>query len=112
MHKETLEDIGEKELINRLGKFMPKNQASDDCALIKTKNNNLLINNDSLVENVHFNDISISPQDLGWKAVISNLSDLLSSGSQKTSTKIYLSTEQKNFLYCKQVIQLVKILVT
>jgi len=84
MHKETLEDIGEKELINRLGKFMPKNQASDDCALIKTKNNNLLINNDSLVENVHFNDITICPQDLGWKAVVSNLSDLLSSGSKKT----------------------------
>ena len=83
MHKETLEDIGEKELINRLGKFMPKNQVSDDCALIKTKNNNLLVNNDSLVENVHFNDITICPRDLGWKAVISNISDLLSSGSNK-----------------------------
>ena len=84
MHKETLENIGEKELINRLRKFMPKNQASDDCALIKTKNDNLLVNNDSLVENVHFNDITICPQDLGWKAVVSNLSDLLSSGSKKT----------------------------
>jgi len=84
MHKEKLEDIGEKELINRLGKFMPKNQISDDCALIKTKNENLLVNTDSLVENVHFNDISICPQDLGWKAVVSNISDLLSSGSKKT----------------------------
>jgi len=84
MHKELLEDIGEKELINRLGKFMPKNQASDDCALIKTKKENLLVNNDSLVENVHFNDTTIGPQDLGWKAVISNISDLLSSGSKKT----------------------------
>ena len=84
MRKELLEDIGEKELINRLEKFMPKNQASDDCALIKTKNKNLLINNDSLVENVHFNDITICPQDLGWKAVVSNISDLLSSGSKKT----------------------------
>ena len=37
MHKEILEDIGEKELIKRLEKFMPKNQVSDDCALIKTK---------------------------------------------------------------------------
>ena len=83
MHKEILKDIGEKELINRLGKFMPKNQVSDDCALIKAKNNNLLINNDSLVENVHFNDITICPKDLGWKAVISNISDLLSSGSKK-----------------------------
>ena len=84
MHKEILEDIGEKELINRLGKFMPKNQVSDDCALIKSKNENLLINTDSLVENVHFNDITICAQDLGWKAVVSNISDLLSSGSKKT----------------------------
>ena len=59
MHKEILEDIGEKELISRLGKFMPKNQVSDDCALIKTRNDKLLVNNDSLVENVHFNNISI-----------------------------------------------------
>jgi len=84
MHKELLEDIGEKELINRLGKFMPKNQVADDCALIKAKNNNLLVNNDALVENVHFNDATICPQDLGWKAVASNISDLLSSGSKKT----------------------------
>jgi len=84
MRKELLEDIGEKELINRLAKFMPNNQALDDCALIKTKKENLLVNNDSLVENVHFNDTTICPQDLGWKAVISNISDLLSSGSIKT----------------------------
>ena len=84
MHKEILEEIGEKELINRLGKFMPKNQISDDCALIKTKNDSLLVNNDCLVENVHFNDITICPKDLGRKAVVSNISDLLSSGSKKT----------------------------
>ena len=84
MHKETLKDIGEKELINRLAKFMPKNQVLDDCALIKSRNNDLLINNDSLVENIHFNDLTICPTDLGWKAVVSNISDLLSSGSKKT----------------------------
>ena len=84
MHKEILEDIGEKELINRLGKFMPKNQISDDCALIKTKNESLLVNTDCLVENVHFSDITICPEDIGWKAVVSNISDLLSSGSKKT----------------------------
>ena len=76
MHKELLEDIGEKELISRLGKFMPRNQISDDCALIKTRNDNLLVNNDSLIEDVHFNDLTICAQDLGWKAVVSNISDL------------------------------------
>ena len=84
MHKEILGDIGEKELLNRLGKFMPIKQISDDCALIKAKNDNLIINSDSLVENIHFNDLTICPKDLGWKAVVSNISDLLSSGSIKT----------------------------
>ena len=84
MHKEFVKDFGEKELIKRLGQFMPANQTSDDCAFITNKNNNLLINNDALVENVHFSDKTISPIDLGWKAVAANISDLLSSGSKKT----------------------------
>ena len=83
MHRELLEDIGEKELIRRLAEFMPKNQVSDDCAFVKTKNKNLLINTDSLVENVHFNNDTISAIDIGWKAVASNISDLISSGCNK-----------------------------
>ncbi len=83
MHKEILEDIGEKELIKRLAKFMPKNQISDDCAFFKTKNKNLLVNTDSLVENVHFDNDTISALEIGWKAVASNVSDLISSGCSK-----------------------------
>ena len=37
-----------------------------------------------MVENVHFSESTITAKDLGWKAVVSNLSDLLSSGSKKT----------------------------
>jgi len=84
MHKKVLKDIGEKELIKRLAKFMPKNQVSDDCGFVKSKNNNIIVNTDALVENVHFSEETISPLDLGWKAVASNISDLLSSGSKKT----------------------------
>jgi thiamine-monophosphate kinase len=83
MHKELLENIGEKELIKRLARFMPKNQVSDDCAFVKNKNKNLLINTDSLVENIHFNDDTISALDIGWKAVACNVSDLISSGCSK-----------------------------
>ena len=60
MHKEILEDIGEKELINRLGKFMPKNQISDDCALIKSKNENLLVNTCLLYTSPSPRDLSTS----------------------------------------------------
>ena len=83
MHKELLKDIGEKELINRLARFMPEKQVSDDCALIKNTNKDLLINTDSLVENIHFNNETISALDIGWKAVASNVSDLISSGCSK-----------------------------
>tara|TARA_Y100001933_G_scaffold139072_1_gene137919 strand:- start:419 stop:1402 length:984 start_codon:yes stop_codon:yes gene_type:complete len=80
MHKETIKVIGEKELIRRIAKYMPNNQSSDDCALIENKREDLLINTDLMVENTHFNDKIISPRDIGWKAVITNYSDLISSG--------------------------------
>ena len=80
MHKEIIKDIGEKELIKRIAKYMPANQVSDDCAFIKNKKEDLLINTDLLVENTHFNNKIISPRDIGWKAVTTNYSDLISSG--------------------------------
>ena len=80
MHSELIKDLGEKELIKRIAEFMPTNQTSDDCAFINTKKNNLLVNTDLLVEHTHFTDNTIAPLDLGWKAITTNLSDLISSG--------------------------------
>ena len=80
MLNEIIKDIGEKELIRRIAKYMPSNQTSDDCAHIETKKENLLINTDVMVENTHFNHEIISPRDIGWKAVTTNYSDLTSSG--------------------------------
>ena len=80
MHNEIIKDIGEKELIRRIAEYMPNNQASDDCAFIETKREDLLINTDLMVENTHFNHKIISPRDIGWKAVTTNYSDLISSG--------------------------------
>ena len=80
MHREIIKDIGEKELIKRISEYMPANQASDDCAFVKTKRDDLLINTDLMVENTHFNHKIISPRDIGWKAVTTNYSDLISSG--------------------------------
>ena len=80
MHNEIIKDIGEKELIRRIAEYMPTNQTSDDCAFIKTNREDLLINTDLMVENTHFNYKIISPKDLGWKAITTNYSDLVSSG--------------------------------
>ena len=80
MHKETIKDIGEKELLRIISEYMPTGQASDDCAFVEAKREDLLINTDLMVENTHFNDKIISPKDIGWKAVATNYSDLISSG--------------------------------
>jgi len=83
MHEQKLKNIGEKELIRRIAKYMPVNQVSDDCAFIESKRKDLLINTDLMVENTHFNDKIISPRDIGWKAVTTNYSDLISSGCEE-----------------------------
>ena len=84
MLNKQIKEIGEKELIKRISEYMPNNQTSDDCAFLKTNNDDLLINTDLMVENTHFNNKIISPRDLGWKAVTTNYSDLTSSGCLKT----------------------------
>lgn len=79
---ETLAQIGESEMLNRLKVFMEYGQIDDDTALLSTFNSNLLINTDVLVENVHFTEETNSSEDVGWKAITTNLSDLAASGSE------------------------------
>ena len=83
MDNERIKDLGEKELIIRLSKYMPNNQTKDDCASLSIAQQNLLINTDLMVEDTHFNNKTIHPKDLGWKSVTTNYSDLISSGCEK-----------------------------
>ncbi|VEH66823.1 thiamine-monophosphate kinase [Rodentibacter pneumotropicus] len=54
----------------------------DDCALVSVPDDSwLAITTDSMVEHTHFLP-SISPEDLAYKAVATNLSDLASMGAQ------------------------------
>ncbi len=59
---------------------MVKGQIEDDTAQLTLTNPNILINTDIFVENVHFSDSTMSPQDIGWKTVAANISDLAGSG--------------------------------
>ena len=83
MDNERIKDLGEKELIIRLSKYMPQNQTKDDCASLSIAHKNLLINTDLMVEDTHFNTQTIHPKDLGWKSITTNYSDLISSGCEK-----------------------------
>ena len=78
----TIKDIGERELLNRLKKFMRSGQIDDDIAEIESNKNTLLINTDLLVEDIHFSEKISNAKDIGWKCITTNVSDLICSGSE------------------------------
>ena len=80
--KTTIQDIGERELLNRLKKFMRSGQIDDDIAEIKSNKKPLLINTDLLVEEIHFSEKISSAKDIGWKCITTNISDLICSGTE------------------------------
>ena len=75
-----LRDLGEWELLRRLGAYAPPGQLDDDAALISADGPPLVVNTDLLVEGVHFSDTTIGPRDLGWRCAAANLSDLAAMG--------------------------------
>jgi thiamine-monophosphate kinase len=82
---ETLADLGEWELIRRLGSFAPPGQFADDAALLPGvgdggQDGGLVVNTDVLVEGLHFSEATTAPADVGWRAAAANLSDLAAMG--------------------------------
>jgi thiamine-monophosphate kinase len=78
---ETLADLGESELIRRLGAFAPAGQFADDAALLSAGGEGaLVVNTDVLVEGLHFSEATTAAADVGWRAAAANLSDLAAMG--------------------------------
>lgn len=75
----TLAELGEWELIERLGAFAPPGQFSDDAALFNG-DGTLVVNTDVLVDGVHFSDATTDPFSAGWRSAAANLSDLAAMG--------------------------------
>lgn len=76
---QTLAQLGEAELIRRLGAFAPPGQFNDDAAVLPL-GDGLVVNTDVLVEGVHFSPATTAPADVGWRAAAANLSDLAAMG--------------------------------
>ena len=79
---DTLQSLGEAELIRRLAHFAPAGQLEDDTATLPATPSAQLINTDVLVDGVHFSDATTRPEDVGWRAAAMNLSDLAASGAE------------------------------
>ena len=54
-----------------------------DCAAVRPSRGKLLVaKTDAVVEGVHFDLVRFAPEDVGWKALAVNLSDLAAAGAQ------------------------------
>ncbi len=79
---DTVADIGELALIERLKPFCAEGSIGDDAALMPTRaDHQIVVTTDVLSEDVHFSDRTTPPYAVGWRAAAANLSDLAAMGA-------------------------------
>jgi thiamine-monophosphate kinase len=96
-----LKEIGEFGLIDHLARGLKHELPTgwlgigDDCAVIPTASGEVdVITTDMLIENTHFLRQAISPEELGYKSLAVNLSDVAAMGAKPISAFIALAIPQ------------------
>jgi len=79
----------EKDFISIIKNTLNSKYIGDDCAYLKDLE--IVVTQDSLVEDVHFLRKGITPYQLGYKSIAVNLSDIASSGAKAKYLTISLS---------------------
>ena len=88
----TVKDLGEQGLLPILQKYCPAEIIGDDGAILCLKDGySLVVTTDVLVNNVHFSDLTTSPEDVGWRAAAANLSDLAAMGAEPLGITVGLA---------------------
>ena len=80
-------DVGEQELLTAIGKVLSGAGpevlvgVGDDAAVVRPGPGDLVITTDAMVEGTHFDRTRTSARDLGYKAIVVNLSDIAAMGA-------------------------------
>ncbi|MFP4102475.1 thiamine-phosphate kinase [Coleofasciculus sp.] len=93
MTNDVIRDIGEQGVLKRLQRFCPSDIVGDDAAIMPNPEPGqlLVVTTDVLVDGIHFSDRTTSAEDVGWRAVAANLSDLAAMGSSPLGITVGLS---------------------
>ncbi len=93
MTNDVIRDIGEQGVLKRLQRFCPSDIVGDDGAIMPNPEPGqlLVVTTDVLVDGIHFSDRTTSAEDVGWRAVAANLSDLAAMGSSPLGITVGLS---------------------
>jgi thiamine-monophosphate kinase len=75
---DTVSDIGENKLLDRIAARLTggQNWLGDDAAVVQAPSSSLLMSVDAVVEGIDFDLEYASGEDIGWKAVAVNVSDM------------------------------------
>jgi thiamine-monophosphate kinase len=102
MSKDLLSHVGESGVIRLIQRFFPdhapyvKKGIGDDCAVLETGGEDLLlVTTDMMIEGIHYTTKTTSYEDLGWKALAVNLSDIAAMGG--TPHTAFLSIGLRSF---------------
>ena len=96
-----LSELGEFEVINHITKnFKIKNKSTvhgigDDAAILDFQNEKVLVSSDMLIEGVHFNLSYMPLKHLGYKAVVTNLSDIYSMNAVCTQITVNIAVSNR-----------------
>lgn len=80
----------EKDFISVIKRISGSEYIGDDCAYLKDLG--IVITQDSLVEGIHFSLDYMTPEQLGYKSIMVNLSDIAASGAKAEYITVSLST--------------------
>lgn len=88
--------ISEQSIIDTLKQAFPDNIGDDAAVLPISPTKALVISKDLLVENIHFRRCYFKPEDLAYKALHVNLSDMAAMGVKPTAVMLGLAISSNN----------------
>ena len=94
----TVGDLGELVVLDRIVRRLPAGSPllgpGDDCAVVAAPDGRFVVTTDMMVHGPDFRWAWSSPEDVGWKAAATNLSDVAAMGAVPTGLVIALAAPQ------------------